>query len=64
MGFPSGSEGKESTCNARNQGSIPGMGSYPGEGKGNLLQYFYLENSVNKGTWKATVKVSQNVGCN
>ena len=31
-GFPGGSDGKESACNARDQGSIPGMGRYPGEG--------------------------------
>ena len=34
MGFPGGSAGKESTCNVGNQGSIPGFGRSPGEGKG------------------------------
>ena len=38
MGFPGGSDSKESAYNARDIGSIPGLGRYPGEGKGNLLQ--------------------------
>ena len=37
--FPSGSDGKESACNAGDLGSIPGSGSRPGEGNGNPLQY-------------------------
>ena len=45
-GFPCGSAGKESTCNAGDQGSIPGLGRSPGEGKGYPLQYSGLENSV------------------
>ena len=45
MGFPSGSDGKESTCSARELGSIPGSGRSPGVGKGNPPQYFCLENS-------------------
>ena len=53
-GFPSGSEGKESSCNTGNLGSIPRMGRFPGEKNGNPLQYSYLENSVNKGTWQST----------
>ena len=36
-GFPGGSDGKESACNAGDQGSIPGSGRSPGEEKGNLL---------------------------
>ena len=40
------SDGKESTCNAGNLGSIPGLGRSPGEGKGYPLQYFGLENSM------------------
>ena len=43
-GFPSGSDGKESTCNVGDLGSIPGMGRSPGEGHGNPLQYSSLEN--------------------
>ena len=34
MGFPCGSAGKESACNAGDLGSIPGLGKSPGEGKG------------------------------
>ena len=41
-----GSAGKESTCNAGDLGSIPGLGRYPGEGKGYPLQYSGLENSM------------------
>ena len=44
-GFPCGSAGKESTCNAGDLGSIPGLGRSPGEGKGYPLQYSDLENS-------------------
>ena len=39
----------------RDEGSIPGSGRSPGEGKGNLLQYSCLENSMNKGAWWAAV---------
>ena len=46
MGFPGGSDGKESTCNVRDMGSIPGMGRSPGEGKGYPLQYSLLQNST------------------
>ena len=46
LGFPCGSAGKESACNAGNLGSIPGLGRSPGEGKGYPLQYSGLENSV------------------
>ena len=38
MGFPGSSAGKESTCNARDPGSIPGSERYPGEGIGYPLQ--------------------------
>ena len=40
MGFPGGSDGKESTCNAGDLGSIPGLGRSLGEGLGNPLQYW------------------------
>ena len=46
LGFPCGSTGKESTCNAGDLGSIPGFGRFPGEGKGHPLQYSGLENSM------------------
>ena len=44
MGFPGGSDGKESACNVGDLGSIPGLGRSPGGGNGNPLQYFCLEN--------------------
>ena len=46
LGFPCGSAGKESICNAGDLGSIPGLGRSPGEGKGYPLQYSGLENST------------------
>ena len=42
--FPGGSDGKDSTCNPRELGLIPGLGRSPGGGHGNPLQYSYLEN--------------------
>ena len=45
-GFPGGSAGKESACNAGELGSIPGLGRSPGKEKGYLLQYSGLENSM------------------
>ena len=45
LGFPGGSTGKESTCNAGDLGPVPGLGRSPGEGKGYPLQYSGLENS-------------------
>ena len=47
MGFPGGSDGKESSCDAGDLGSIPGLGRSPGEGKGYPLQCYGLENSMN-----------------
>ena len=46
MGFPCGSTGKESACNVENLGSVSELGRPPGEGKGYLLQYSGLENSM------------------
>ena len=46
MGFPGGSHDKESACSVGDLGSIPGLGRSPGEGKGYLLQYSGLENSM------------------
>ena len=45
------SAGKESACNAGDLGSIPGLGSSPGGGRGNLLQYSCLENPMDRGAW-------------
>ena len=55
LGFPGGSEGKASACNARDLGSIPGLGRSPGEGNGNALQYSCLGNPMDGGAWQATV---------
>ena len=55
MGLPGGSEANESACNAGDLGAIPGSGRFPGEGNGNPLQYSYLENSMDRGAWWATV---------
>ena len=54
-GFPGGSEGKASACNAGDLGSIPGSGRSSGEGNGNLLQYFCQENAMDREAWQATV---------
>ena len=54
-GFPGGSDGKASACNAGDPGLIPGSGRSPGEGNGNPLQYSCLENSMDEGAWWATV---------
>ena len=43
-GFPDGSDGEESACNAGDLGLIPGLGRSPEEGKGYPLQYSVLEN--------------------
>ena len=51
LGFPSGSDGKESAHNVGDLGSIPGLGRSPGEGAGNPLQYSCLENSMDSGAW-------------
>ena len=55
-GFPGRSDGKESACNAGDLDSTPGSGRSPGEGNGNPLQYSYLENTVDRGAWWATVQ--------
>ena len=46
LGFPGGSDGKESACNVGELGSIPGLGRSTGEGKGYPFQYSGLENSM------------------
>ena len=53
--FPGGSDSKESAFNAGDQGLIPESGRSPGEGNGNPLQYYCLENSMDRGAWRATV---------
>ena len=54
-GFPGGSDGKESPCNAGDLGSIPEGGH------GNPVQYSCLENPMDRGDWRATFIVSQRV---
>ena len=66
-GFPGGSGGKESVCNARDLGLIPGWGSFHGKGNGNPLQYSCLGNLMDRGTWWSTVhgvEKSQTQGSN
>ena len=55
LGSPGGPGGKESACSAEDPGLIPGLGRFPVEGNGNPLQYSGLENSMDRGTWRATV---------
>ena len=55
MGFPWGSDGKESTCNTGDPYSIPGLGRSPGKGNGYPVQYSCLENPMDRGAWRATV---------
>ena len=55
MGFPGGSNGKESTCYVGDLGSIPGLGRFPGEGNNYPLQCSGLENSTDRGAWQVTV---------
>ena len=54
-GFPDGSDGRESACNAADLDLIPGLGISSGEENGNPLQYSCLENSVDRGAWRATI---------
>ena len=51
MGFPGGSDSKESACNAGDKGSVPGLGRSPEEGNRNPLQYSCLENPMDGGVW-------------
>ena len=54
-GLPWCSLVKNLPANAGNAGSIPGWGRSPGEGNSNTLQYFCLENPMDRGAWWATV---------
>ena len=58
-GFPGGSEGKASACNAGDPSLIPGLGRSPGEGHGNPLLYSCLENPMDGEAWSVG---SQRVG--
>ena len=53
--FPRSSVSKASACNAGDLGSIPGLGRSSGEGNDNPLQYSHLENSMDRGAWRAMV---------
>ena len=55
VGFPCSSVAKNPPANARDVGSIPGLGRSPGEGNSNPLQYSCLENSMDREAWWATV---------
>ena len=55
IGFPGGSDGTETACNAGNLGSVPGQGRSPGEGNSYSLQYSCLENPMDRGAWQARV---------
>ena len=52
--FPGGPDYKETACNERDLGLIPGLGRSPGEGNGNPLQYSCLENLMDRRVWQAT----------
>ena len=59
LGLPQWLSGKEAACSegvAGDAGSIPGLGRSPGEGRGNPLQYSFLENPMERGAWWATVR--------
>ena len=55
LGFPGGSDSRESACNVRDLGLIPGLGRSPGEGNDDPLQYSCLGSPMDRGTWQATV---------
>ena len=57
QGFPGGSDGKESTCNAVDPGLIPELGIHLGEGNGYPFQYSCLEFSMDRGTWRRPLRV-------
>ena len=53
VGFPGGSDGKESACNVGDPVSVSGLGRSPGERNGNPLQYSCLENPMDRGIWQS-----------
>ena len=62
MDLPCSSYGKEPACNAGDPSSSPGLVRSSGEGNGNPLQYFCLDNPMDRGAWWATVHGSKRVG--
>ena len=67
MGFPGGSDGKDSACSVGELGLIPGLGRSPGEENSLPLQYFCMENPMDRRAWQATVhgaaKMTLNLLC-
>ena len=55
MGFPGGSDGQQSACDAGDLDLISGLGRPPEEGKGHPLLYSCLGNPMDRGAWCATV---------
>ena len=55
LGFPGGSDGEESSCDAGGLGLTPGLGRSPGKGNSYPLQFSCLENSMDRGAWWAIV---------
>ena len=55
LGFPSGSDSKESACNLEDLVLISGLRRSPGKGNSYPLQYSCLENVMDRGAWQATV---------
>ena len=51
LDFPGSSDSKASVYNAGDPGLIPGLGRSPGDGNGNPLQYYCLENPMDRGAW-------------
>ena len=55
MGFPGGSDSKESACGVGNLGLTPGLGRSSGEGNDYPLQYSFLKNAMDRGAFQAIV---------
>ena len=55
MGFPGGSDGKESICHAGALGLIPGLGRSPGGGHGTLSSILAWKIPMDRGAWRAAV---------
>ena len=56
QGFPGGTAVKNPPANAGDSGSVPGWGRSPGGGHGNPLQYSCLENTTDRGAWRAAIQ--------
>ena len=55
LGLLGGPDSKEPVCSTGDPGSVPELGRSPADGKRNTLQYSFLENSMDRGAWWATV---------